>query len=247
MDYKFERSRSDKISREKILEELEKVAKQNGYTEFSADQFNKNADISSGTVKNEFGSWNNALTALREGLKKSNLVLKPRISRSNLVKITNEELFDEMERIWKQVGHRPSYSEWERSNPKITKGVYRYRFNGWANACLKFIEYKMGSPIIISDSHADKTIEIATQTKTEETIKIYRGKNIPANVRVRVLDRDSFRCVFCGRSPATEIGLKLHIDHKIPFSKGGKTTIDNLQTLCQECNLGKSDSTLGSR
>ena len=60
MEYKFQRYRTDKIPREKILGELEKVAKLNDYTEFSVDDFNENAIISSGTVKNEFGSWNNA-------------------------------------------------------------------------------------------------------------------------------------------------------------------------------------------
>ena|SRR3989338_4320814 len=73
MDYKFQRYRADKISKETILGELEKVAKLNDYMEFSAEDFNKKSDISSGTVKNEFGSWNNALTVLRERLKENNL------------------------------------------------------------------------------------------------------------------------------------------------------------------------------
>ena len=36
-------------------------------------------------------------------------------------------------------------------------------------------------------------------------------------------------------------GVKLHVDHIIPVYKGGKTTMSNLQTLCDRCNLGKSD------
>lgn len=246
MDYKFERTRADKISRQRIIEELEKIARQKSYVEFGADDFNAIADVSAGTVKNEFGSWINALKILKDRLKQKNIDLIPRKSRSQLSVATDKDLFDEMERIWKQIGHRPSYSEWETSTPRISKGVYRYRFNGWANACLKFIEYKMGAPIIVSNSDVGKIVKKTNETNAEEIIKIYQGKNIPASVRVRVHDRDSFRCVYCGRSPATDIGLKLHVDHKIPFSKGGKTTIDNLQTLCQKCNLGKSDSTLGT-
>ena len=38
-------------------------------------------------------------------------------------------------------------------------------------------------------------------------------------------------------------GAKLHVDHIIPVSKGGKTVMSNLQTLCEQCNIGKSNKT----
>ena len=55
------------------------------------------------------------------------------------------------------------------------------------------------------------------------------------------MQRDDFKCKICGRSPATDPSVVLHIDHIIPCSKGGRADIDNLQTLCSKCNLGKSD------
>ncbi|TSC91227.1 MAG: hypothetical protein CEN90_609 [Parcubacteria group bacterium Licking1014_17] len=243
MDYQFQRQRSDKISREKILAELEKVAVNFGYREFSSDEFNKVSKISSGTVKNEFGSWYKALTALKDKLCENGTDLLPRKSRSNLLDRTEEQLFEEMDRIWKKLGHRPSCTEWKNSNPAFSLGTYRYKFSGWSNACLKFIEHKMGGSIVV-EPMAEKTAETDTRIITEgktQHIKISYSRNIPMSMRIRVLDRDSFRCVFCGRSPATDLGIKLHIDHIVPFSKGGKTTLDNLQTLCQECNLGKSN------
>ena len=66
-----------------------------------------------------------------------------------------------------------------------------------------------------------------------------RDPNI--GLRFRVLQRDQFRCKLCGRSPATELSCKLHVDHIIPFSKGGRTTFENLQALCSDCNVGKSN------
>lgn len=59
------------------------------------------------------------------------------------------------------------------------------------------------------------------------------------SLRYDVLARDGFKCVICGAT--VEDGVKLHVDHIIPISKGGKTEIDNLRTLCDRCNLGKSD------
>ncbi|MFQ5431805.1 MAG: HNH endonuclease [Nitrospinota bacterium] len=33
--------------------------------------------------------------------------------------------------------------------------------------------------------------------------------------------------------------IKLEVDHKVPISKGGSDSLDNLQTLCFKCNRGK--------
>ena len=43
----------------------------------------------------------------------------------------------------------------------------------------------------------------------------------------------------CGAS--ANDGVKLEVDHIVPVSKGGKSTMDNLQTLCERCNRGKRD------
>lgn len=66
-------------------------------------------------------------------------------------------------------------------------------------------------------------------------------RDIPNGLRYKVLKRDNFKCCACGASPAKDPAVELHIDHIIPWSKGGETTADNLQVLCSKCNLGKSN------
>ena len=58
-------------------------------------------------------------------------------------------------------------------------------------------------------------------------------------MRYDVLRRDDFHCVRCGRG--REDGVKLHVDHIVPVSRGGKTVMSNLQTLCEDCNCGKGN------
>lgn len=67
----------------------------------------------------------------------------------------------------------------------------------------------------------------------EEHAKVTRA------MRYDVLRRDGFRCVKCGRS--REDGVKLHVDHIKPVSRGGKSEMGNLQTLCEGCNCGKGN------
>lgn len=235
MDYIFNRSRADKIPREKIIAELESVAKIFNYLDFSYREFDKHADISADTARSHFGTWFKAKEALREHLKKKGVKLKPRRFRQQY---TEKALFDEMKKIWHHLGHRPSAREWEKSDARISSATYQERFGGWANACLKFIEYKMGRAIITDD----KIPYVTTYKRIPIEQEIEKDKRtIPLGIRLKVLVRDNFRCVFCGKSPATDIGTKLHIDHIAPFSKGGKSMLENLQTLCEECNLGKSD------
>ena len=53
-----------------------------------------------------------------------------------------------------------------------------------------------------------------------------------------VIDAELQKCE-CGASK--DDGATLHVDHKIPVSKGCTDELSNLQTLCSDCNLNKSD------
>ena len=76
------------------------------------------------------------------------------------------------------------------------------------------------------------------EERKKEAIKRERAK-MSASLRYDVMKRDNFRCTICGRS--ADDGVILHVDHIKPVSKGGKTEMSNLRTLCDYCNLGKSD------
>lgn len=76
--------------------------------------------------------------------------------------------------------------------------------------------------------------------KFEETINQER-KIMNDYIRYNVLKRDNFSCQICGIT--AKDGAKLQVDHIIPVSKGGKTVMSNLQTLCERCNIGKSNKT----
>ena len=58
---------------------------------------------------------------------------------------------------------------------------------------------------------------------------------IPREIVDAVYKRDGGRCVYCGSTQ------NLQLDHIIPFSKGGATTLENMQLLCQKCNVEKSN------
>lgn len=53
------------------------------------------------------------------------------------------------------------------------------------------------------------------------------------SLRWEVFKRDDFRCRDCGTRD------DLQADHVLAESKGGPTTLDNLQTLCKSCNCKK--------
>ena len=84
---------------------------------------------------------------------------------------------------------------------------------------------------------------ITNKRQRNSTINIKRNtRAISDKLRYQVLKRDNFKCCACGASPAKDSSVVLHIDHIIPWSKGGATSLENLQTLCSRCNMGKSDS-----
>lgn len=63
-------------------------------------------------------------------------------------------------------------------------------------------------------------------------------RSIKLKTRIKVFERDNYTCQYCGAKPPEAI---LHIDHIVPWSKGGTNDMSNLITACSLCNLGKSD------
>lgn len=68
--------------------------------------------------------------------------------------------------------------------------------------------------------------------------RVERGK-VSNKMRFSIYKRDGYKCRNCGISDRYAY---LEVDHIIPIAKGGKSTYDNLQTLCHKCNVEKGDS-----
>lgn len=62
-----------------------------------------------------------------------------------------------------------------------------------------------------------------------------------AKKRFQVLQRDNFRCQYCGKNGKD---VSLEVDHIIPKAKGWTDDFDNLITCCRECNIWKRDEML---
>jgi 5-methylcytosine-specific restriction endonuclease McrA len=88
-----------------------------------------------------------------------------------------------------------------------------------------------------------RALEIRANQSTQQYLRQRERSLMTPSLRVAILRRDSSRCRMCGASAAA--GATLHIDHIVPVSLGGQTVPENLQTLCDSCNYGKSNKFVG--
>lgn len=145
--------------------------------------------------------------------------------------LPEEELFNNLEEVWIELGRQPKYNEMQKPLSKYHVGTYENRFGTWRKALKRFVEYV---------NSEEKVLE-KPQHQTNKNIGRKTTRNINLRLRFIVMKRDNFKCKNCGKSPAVDSGTILHIDHINAWSKGGETVLENLQTLCSDCNIGKSD------
>ena len=113
----------------------------------------------------------------------------------------------------------------------FSQSPYNRRFGSWTKALEEFVNF----------AHSED-IEAPSPENSGRVLKEKRtGRDPSLRLRYKILVRDNFSCKQCGASPAKDSAIELHIDHVVPWSKGGETTFENLQTLCSQCNLGKSN------
>jgi len=105
------------------------------------------------------------------------------------------------------------------------------KLNQWIKAEDKPIEDE--NPESSEDDILTETDISRARVAAEQRVKVM------PSIRWQVFQRDNWKCVACGRGSHDDVIL--HVDHITPRSKGGKDTLENYQTLCHVCNIGKSN------
>lgn len=224
------------IPEKKLIRDLQRVAKILGKKTFYISEYSQYGEYSKKSIFRRFKTWNNALIA--SGLEPFDHPLGGTKNR-----ISEYACFEEIERIWILLGRQPTTTDIKNGISRYSLHVFERRFGSWRKALEAFVAYMNGEKEVeIPEETEDTQLPVNVQQINSATQPVHKTKReINLRMRFLVMKRDDFKCCMCGRSPATTPGLELHIDHVVPWSKGGETVMDNLQTLCSDCNLGKSD------
>jgi Homing endonuclease associated repeat/HNH endonuclease len=194
-----------------------------------------------GTFQAHFESWTNAVNAV-DGIS------------GRQSKYSKDELFDEMQRLWEELGKQPSWREMFMTG-KISPKPYKSVFGTWSQAVHAFCEDRNAlefAETVVSVTKPSANVVKDTPKMQQPTIGIFdlysaplielrmTGRYVSPRLRFRVFHRDDFTCQACGRS-RKEHGVILEVDHIKAYANGGETIFENLQALCSVCNSGKSN------
>jgi len=206
---------SGPVSNEEIISDIQRVAKLAGTNIVSFRLYRELGNYAPSTAALRFGTWNGALAAA--GLE----IASER-------EISDERLFENLMRLWEYYGRQPRFRELASPPSVISNGPYQRRFHSWMKALEQFVAYANAQ-----DTQPPIPAKVASDHRT--------GRDPSLRLRFHVMKRDNFSCRACGASPALKPGLMLHVDHIKAWSLGGETIEENLQTLCEACNQGKSN------
>jgi 5-methylcytosine-specific restriction endonuclease McrA len=216
-NFKFDiNAKRIRLSDDELLSSVKKYAEKVTYRFFSSAEYDKWQEKkgSSATISERFGSWKKVLTLLG-------------IEGGRERRYTPEQLVENLEAVWKQLGFPPGKRQIRKYGQKISEGPYKKIWGSVHSACQSIAKHHDG--------------KITREELLKGNLSANIRHSIPLKIRWEVLKRDNYKCQKCGRSPSVDHKVRLEVDHKDPVAKGGQNDIDNLQTLCWECNQGKKD------
>jgi hypothetical protein len=208
----------ESFDRDAIIKELRRVAKVLGKSTLSKRDVNVYGRLSYEVVLRRFGS-------LRTALQEAGL------TPGRFNKATDEELCSILIELWTQTlekhGRSPFRTELAAFGYPISHDTFSRRFGSWKKALLA-----------AAASSASGDEELGDSAVGSKTLGKAEGrKALSVRKRFLVFKRDRYRCRICGRS-----GVELEVDHILAVAQGGTDRLDNLQTLCFDCNRGKRQS-----
>lgn len=215
------------VTNDEYIQDIKRVAKQLGKSSVTQAEYDDFGKYSASAIGDRFGTWLKALAIA--GLQKT-----------RNIGITNEEYFQNLESVWRNLGRQPTGADLHKPLSLYSVDAYADRFGTWRKALEAFVEYVNQDTVEISANESmSKNVTTVQPSQPEQIQK--KSRHISWRLRFLVMRRDGFRCCNCGRSPANEPGVILHVDHKKAWSKDGPNDYENLQTLCSRCNIGKSN------
>lgn len=200
--------------------EIQRVASIIGSDKLTRAAFDQHALCNSAALEDRFGSWSQALA-------RADFAVVPRGRRHS-----DEDYFENLLTVWTHFGRQPFYREMDSPPSRITAGAYEKKFGTWRQALAAFISQ-------VNGPRAPAKVKLEEQSSAHQMVVQRRPQKLSLGIRYEILRRDRFRCVLCGRSPATHPQLTLHVDHIDHRSRGGSNDPSNLRTLCNECNIGR--------
>ncbi len=210
---------------EEMISDLNRVALKLGKDTVSVSEYGKHGKFHPDTLMKRFGSWNKTIE--KAGLKKG-----------MVFNLSEKDLFQNLEKVWITLGRQPKAKDMKPPISDCSITPYLSKFGSWRKALNNFVEY-INQDIETGDS-PDNSVDQQFEKKTPPRKRTSR--NISLRLRFRILMRDGFTCRKCGASPLNSPGVELHVDHIVPWSKGGETVPENLETKCSACNLGKGNN-----
>jgi hypothetical protein len=208
---------------DELLSDLRRVAQELGRDTVTIAEYTAHGQAHACTMQRRFGSWFTALELAG---------LEPSRSR---IGVSDEELFRNLRAVWVSLGRQPNYTEMKKPLSQFSASTYDKRFGRWSQALKVFVEWASGDDDL-ERAQIDESAEVSHPPRptTRKT-----RREVSERLRFRILLRDGFRCGACGASPLTQPGTELHVDHIVPWAKGGETVPENLAAKCSRCNLGK--------
>ncbi len=212
------------VPEQALLADLKRVARQMKNTSVTSTIYERLGQFNVTTVSHRFGSWNAALKAAD-------------LAVCNVANAPDVELFENLAEVWRKLGRQPvAYELVKRDGlSRFSTATYQRRFGTWNKALQAFAAF------IDSGSDGREGTVKLQEKKASHIEESTEPRRINWRLRATVLIRDNCLCRMCGASPAKDPAVTLHVDHIQPWSKGGTTTLDNLQTLCSVCNIGKGN------
>lgn len=209
------------INDEALIKDIRNVASMLNKKSLAIKEYDTNGMFSSTTIIRRFGSWNKALDICGLGHKNDYY--------------SEDEMLSNIRDTWLKLGKQPTRRNMdEKTISKISSNVYLRHFGTWYNAIECFVQW------IKNYEKETNNIDLPNQSITDN----HTTKRTPSDrLKVLVLMRDGNKCRLCGKE-CNEGLHNIHFDHIVPWSKGGETTLDNLQVLCSVCNEAKGNAVL---